>query len=215
MLVIFRQPRHAERRSARAFTLIELLFAITLLGILVALGLPSFTDWIRNGQIRTVAEALQDGLRTAQTEAVRRNQQVVISFTNDTNPQLNPTAVVDGRGWSIQTVSSPYIDGGVPEPIRAGVLTDVASSIQIVSDPATKAVCFNGNGRLMDNNAAPTPTATCAVPAASPGRLSFDVKHAAAGTRTLRVTVSVGGQVRMCDPARPTLSPSTPDGCPA
>ena len=32
--------------------------------------------------------------------------------------------------------------------------------------------------------------------------------------RPLRVTVSMGGQVRMCDPAR-TQSATQPDGCPA
>ena len=215
MLTFGHGKRLAFLEPQRGFSLIELLFALTLLGILLGLGLPSFADWIRNGQIRTVAEALQDGLRTAQAEAVRRNQQVVISFTNDVNPQKDPTAVVDGRSWSIQTVSSAYIDGGASKFVRSASLTDVASTIQIVSDPSTKAICFNGNGRLMDNSGAPTPTATCAVPAASPGRVSFDVRHPASGTRTLRVTVSVGGQVRICDPARPTLSVSTPDGCPA
>lgn len=208
-------PPSLRRAPPRGFTLIELLFAITLLGILVALGLPSFTGWIRNNQIRTVAEALQDGLRTAQAEAVRRNQAVVVSFTNDANPVIDPSAVAAGKNWSAQTVPSTFIDAGSTTFIKSGVLTSVASNISISNNPtsdARTAICFNGNGRLLAK-ASPTGSAA-AVCSETPA--AFDVVYApdTAGTRGLRVTLSVGGQVRMCDPKRPALSVATPDGCP-
>jgi type IV fimbrial biogenesis protein FimT len=196
--------------KARGFTLIELMVALTLFGTLLALGFPSFTTWIRNSQVRTVADAALNGMRMAQAEAVRRNQQVVLSFTNDANPTLNPTAVAGGRKWSVQTVASPYINGNAADFIGSGVLSDVASGVTInaVDNGGTSvlAVCFNANGRLM----APTGAAATANCSTNPVTIQF----AQAGSdRPLNVTVAIGGQVRMCDPNRPSLSSTSPDGC--
>ena len=198
------RPTVARAAAARGFTLIELMVTITLLGILISLSLPSFTTWIRNSQVRTVSEALQTGLRTAQAEAVRRNRQVVMSFTNDANPTLNPITVANGKNWSIQTVASPFINNNVTEFVRAGLLTDVASGVSITGAP--KAICFNADGRLM----APTGSAATADCAGTPA--AFQVSQTASD-RPLNVTVAVGGQVRMCDPKRPALSATSPDGC--
>ena len=197
------------RCAAGGFTLIELIVTMSVIGLLAGLGLPSMTAWIRNSQVRTVADALQNGLRTAQTEAVRRNQPVVISFTNDTNPELNPVAVAGGKNWSLQTVPSAFAENGTtPVFVRSGALADVASGVSIGGSMPT-AVCFDSNGRLVAN-AAPTSSAF-AVCAATPA--TFDIAQTNSD-RPLRVTVAVGGQVRMCDPKRPALSTLSPDGCP-
>lgn len=196
-------------RVAPGFTLIELVVTLTLLGILLMAGLPSFTAWVRNSQVRTVAEALQNGLRTAQAEAVRRNQQVVMSFTNDANPQLDPRTVIGGKNWSLQTVKSDFVRDGEVEFIRSGVLADVASGVSI-SGPATGAVCFSSNGRLVLN---PRPTSAPSTAACEAAAVAFRIDQANAD-RPLQVNVALGGQVRMCDPNRPALSSTSPDGCP-
>jgi hypothetical protein len=51
--------------------------------LLLGLAAPSFSQWTRNAQVRTVTDALQSGARLAQAEAVRRNRQVVFFLTND------------------------------------------------------------------------------------------------------------------------------------
>lgn len=190
-------------RATGGFTIIELMVTITLLGILFGLGLPSFTAWIRNSQIRTVSEALQNGVRTAQAEAVRRNRQVVLSFTNAT-PALNATAVANGKNWSLQTV--PSLGDTAGEYLQGGALADVASAVTITG--GTTAICFNANGRLTTNASPGAPGASC-----SAATTTFNVTQPNAD-RNLRVIVQVGGQLRMCDPNRPTLSSTSPDGCP-
>jgi type IV fimbrial biogenesis protein FimT len=204
-VLTFSLPRRCAP-VARGFTLIELMVTITLLSILILLSLPSFTAWIRNSQIRTVAEALQGGLRTAQAEALRRNRQLVLSFTNAT-PALNATAVADGKNWSLQTVQS--LDDTGPEFLQGGALADVASAVPITT--GVSAVCFNASGRL-SNNASGTgvPGASCAA-----AQTTFDIGTGMPGAdRPLRVVLQLGGQVRMCDPNRPPLSATSPDGCP-
>lgn len=206
-----RAPEPAGARCAvRGFTLIELVVTIALLGVLLTLSLPGFMTWIRNSQVRTAADALQGGLRTAQAEAIRRNRQVVMSFTNAT-PALNATAVAGGKNWSLQSVaqfgesttdSTRYIGGGA--------IGDVASGVSIVDHAGTgiSAVCFNSNGRLVTNATPGITGASCTAAATA-----FDISQTRSD-RPLRVTVAIGGQVRMCDPKRPTLSSTSPDGCP-
>lgn len=198
--------------AERGFTLIELLVTITLIGLLLALGIPSFTAWIRNSQVRTVAEALQTGVRTAQAEAVRRNRQVVMSFTNAT-PAPAASApwpvVANGRNWWLQTV--PQF-GESADFIRSGALADIASGVTIAGTPPVggfTAICFNSSGRLVTNSSTTgVPGASCAAAVST-----FDVTQPNAD-RSLRVIVQIGGQLRICDPKRPLLSDASPDGCP-
>jgi type IV fimbrial biogenesis protein FimT len=204
-------PTPRRKRGGRGFTLIELVVAITLLGILIGLGFPSLSLWIHNTQVRSVAEALQNGLRTAQAEAVRRNRLVVMTFTNDGSPTLNPTAVAGGVNWSIQTVASPWINNNVAEFLGAGSFASVASGVTITGAASYPAICFNANGRLVAQPSASTAPANCAI--GSP-LTSFSVAMVpSASNRPLNVTVAVGGQVRICDPNLPALSSTSAQGC--
>lgn len=164
-------------RRQRGFNLIELMIAVTLLGVLLMLGLPEYREWIQNTQIRTSAESVQNGLQLARAEAVRRNTPV--------------TFTVDGNNWSVTVAGS-----GEVIQTRSG--KEGSSNAVIGTNQA--AVTFNGLGRI-------TP-----VPAAE---IQFNVTNPTGGTcqtsggqmRCLRVTASLGGQIRMCDPALPAGAP--------
>ena len=56
-------------KRARGVTLIEMLIGLTVLGILLMLGMPSYTTWIQSTKIRAAAESLQAGLQLARAEA--------------------------------------------------------------------------------------------------------------------------------------------------
>ena len=205
------QHRCARRHvTARGFTLIELMVAIALLGLLITLAIPSFTGWIRNSQIRTVAEALQTGVRAAQAESVRRNRQVVMWFT-DGDPSTGSAPAIGGKNWGLQTVAQ---FGETAEYITGGKLVDIASAVSVANDMSSNAICFNSAGRLVANSSTTGITgADCQVPASPATAATFNITLTGAD-RPLRVLVQLGGQLRMCDPNRPAMSPSTPDGCP-
>jgi type IV fimbrial biogenesis protein FimT len=60
------------------FTIIELLTAIVILGILVALAVPSFNDLILSTRIKGAASDIYGALALARSEAIKRNGNVTI-----------------------------------------------------------------------------------------------------------------------------------------
>lgn len=196
--------RSFAARGSLGFTLIELMVTIALLTVLFGLAVPAFSEWIRNTRVRTASDALQNGVRTAQSEALRRNRQVVFFLTN-AQPAAGVAAAANGRNWALQTVAR--FDDAAPEFIQGGALADSASGVAIAGPTA---LCFNSNGRLVTNASDTGPTGTGVTNATcNAANASFDLTLPDA--RALRVTVSLGGQVRMCDPLRSIAT--SPDGC--
>lgn len=197
-------PPRRPREGAHGFTLVELMVTVVLMAILFTLAIPSFTGMVRNSQARTVAESLQTGVRLAQAEAVRRNRQTVFTLTN-AEPGLNSAAVANGLNWAIHTVPRVTEDPANREFVQGGSLSDSAANVAI-NGPA--AVCFSSAGRLVTNATPGVPGAECEV-TATPLEYDFSITGA---DRRLRVTLSVGGQIRMCDRDK-VLSSTNPDGC--
>lgn len=188
------------------FTAIELMTAIALLAVLLGIGVPSMVDWVRNNKVRVVANALQSGIRSAQTEALSRSQPVVLVLTNAVPTNIEDlSAVANGKFWA--TLAIPR--QGTSETgalLSTGALGDVADGVTITG-PA--AICFSAIGR-MTAHTEPGPTgATCSLPTTTAEVFDVDMTGA---KRRLRVLVSIGGQVRMCD--RDKDIATAPDGCP-
>lgn len=198
----------AHQGRHRGFTLIELMTTIALASILLMLAMPSLTTWVRNAKVRAVSDALQTGLRQGQMEALRRSRQVVFSLTNSTptTSSTSFTAAANGSNWAISLVKSTMNTSSVF--LSSGLLTDVAAGVQI-QGPVS--VCFSSMGRLTENDDPGVTGAACELPT-STNVLTYDVSMTGSD-RPLRVLVALGGQVRMCDPAK-ELSASAPDGCP-
>lgn len=154
--------------------------------ILLALAAPSFRNWMQSGQIRTAAEAIQNGLQLARAEAVRYNNQV--QFTLGT-----------GSNWTVGCVTPTAT---CPAAIQSRSGAEGSRNVTVAAGQAT--IAFNGLGRVVP------------VPA---GDININITNPVGGTcapagsmRCLRIVTTVGGQIRMCDPAL-TLSVTYPQGC--
>ena len=196
------------------FTLIEVVVTMGVFAILVAAAVPTMRLWINNTRVRAVTDALQNGLRQAQAESLRQSRQVVFALTNSTSPQTLPvTATASGQYWVAYTLPSMTDGSETPQLIASGVLaTNSSNGITVTG---TAASCFNEVGRLINNSTNVTTVtggATCVVPAGTPPVESFNISSTNAD-RPLRVNVTLGGQVHMCDPAF-VLSTVSPEGCP-
>jgi type IV fimbrial biogenesis protein FimT len=199
-------------KRVSGFTLLELVVAMGIFGVLVVLAVPVMRTWICNAKVRAVADVLQNGLRLAQSESLRRSRQLVFSLTNNATPQtLGFTAVANGTYWALYTVPSMTDGTETPLFVDAGVLT-TSSNVTINGQAA---ICFNSVGRLVTNSSAGvtaiTNGPTCAQPTTTPPVLDYKVTMTGAD-RPLWVEVTLGGQVHLCDPSQ-TLSSTNPTGC--
>lgn len=168
------------------FTLIEMMIVVAVIGILAALGLPSYRIWIANTKTRTVAESIQTGLQKARIEAVKHNAQV--QFVLGAN-----------SAWTIECVT-PAAD--CPATIESRVAGEGATAdVNVIATPAASTtVVFTNLGTVL---AAPVPFT------------QLDLDHAqlaAADDRELRITIGTGGVSRMCDPDS-GLSSTDPRKC--
>lgn len=116
------QTARVSRQRERGLTLIELIVAMALFVALFFIAAPDFRIWIENTRMRTVSEALQNGVRQAQAEAVRRNRTVVFFLTNE-EPALGANAIANGANWGLRTL--PLFPGDAAQYIRGGAFSDV------------------------------------------------------------------------------------------
>ena len=167
------------RQHARGFTLLELMVAFTIAAMLLMLGMPSFTTFLRNSEIRSTAESISNGLRAARTEATRQNVPVSFTLAGGSNP-----------GWTIN-VFDPITSALIQPPIQQYSRFEVGRSAQVARTPANAvAVTFNGLGRIIS----PSPIAT-------PNLSQVDVISVVNGeARTLRVYADDVHGIRTCDP---------------
>ena len=164
------------------FSLIELLIGMTIMAVVIAIGMPSYSAWIQNTRIRTAAESIQNGLQVARAEAVKRN--VSVQFV-----------LSDGAAW---LVGCETVNSACPAIIQSRTAGEGSSGDITLATDAASTIVFNNLGAV---NASPTPFT----------RVDVDSSVAAAD-RPLRITIGVGGNIRMCDPST-TLSSTDPRKC--
>jgi type IV fimbrial biogenesis protein FimT len=163
-----------RRAREHGISLIELMVGLAILAILMSKGLPSYSAWIHNTRIRVAAESVANGLQLARSEALRRNTRV--EFV------LGPASA-----WSVGVVAPA-------EPIQSRPAAPGSTELTVQRTPEdATTVTFNAMGRVV-GNADGTLTLTSVILDVPTHVLPADL------SRELNVTVSAGGQVRMCDP---------------
>lgn len=70
-------------RRVQGLTLIELMTVLTVLGVLLGIGVPSFQDLIRDNRLKAHTDAFLSSLSRARAEAVARNVSVTVCSSSD------------------------------------------------------------------------------------------------------------------------------------
>lgn len=195
--------------SQQGVSLIELIVGMVIVGILAAIGAPALSIWMQNGQIRTTADAFQNGLQLARAEAVHRNDLVRFQLTTTTDNTC--TLSTTGSSWVVSRGDSTGVGdptgscGSAPSDTTAPFIiqsrsgTEGSGTVTVTAGQST--FVFSGLGRT--TNIAGTVTISVSNPAGG-------ACMPAGPVRCLNVIVATGGQSRLCNPALPS---SNPQGC--
>ena len=192
----------AKAHLQRGFTLIEAVVTITVMGILIAVAAPSLATYSENAKVRAITESFLASAQNARAEAIRSNRAVQIVLTTDTPTAANVASATTSNtasNWIVRrddsvtaTPAYIFIEG---KNAREG---DGAGSVNVTalySDAsAADGIAFTGSSQTTDLDGTASQrwdvnfsSATSACAPAGP-------------VRCLRVTVSVSGQIKACDP---------------
>lgn len=174
------------------FSMVELMVVVSVIGILMAMGLPSYQIWMENTKIRTATESVQSGLQKARVEAIKRNTPV--QFALGTN-----------SAWTISCVTAalcPDLTAGVIEARSQGDGSSTHITVAAVPGGATTIV-FSELG-LTPPALNPNPFTSLTVD--SNAISSSDI-------RKLELRLNASGASRMCDPSVALTTPPDPRSC--
>ena len=163
------------RSQQRGMNLIEIVVALVIVAVLTTLGMPVYSTWLQNSQLRASAESIMAGLQHARSEAVRTNDSQGVRLS-----------LVAGNAWEVKRVS----DGTI---VQQGGGVDLAKNAMVTPDAAITDVTFTPLGTT-------SPAVTLNIDVT---HVDSSLKCVADGgdIRCLRVQVRAGGMVRLCDPS--------------
>lgn len=169
-------------RPVSGFTLIELILALTLVAILVAVALPSYRSLRQEQMVRAATQAIYTDVMLLKSEAVKRNNKLTLIVFNSglsgwcyriavdgmasCNSCADSCSSVEGRkgGDASQypgiALAASYTGGKLTFSPRRGTLP--AGNIELNSDAYSMQVVSNNVGRV--STCAPTGSKVGGVP---------------------------------------------------
>lgn len=136
----------------RGFTLIELLITISLLAIVLAVGIPSFQDFIRSNQASSLGVEFSRDVSRARAEAISANRCVKMCQSNAGSGTCATSGNDWQRGWVLFAlpancnVATNTTDAGTR---LLGVRYGNAPSFTLAAMPAQTQLVFDPRGVML------------------------------------------------------------------
>lgn len=120
--------------GAGGFTFIELVITLVILGILTAMGVPAYTQFVRDSRRAGVLNEFSAALNLARSEAVKRGVPVAVCRTAD--------GANCGGNWSGGWLVFVNLDGDSPAVVDVG---ETVLRSYLVADPANPGYTLTPN----------------------------------------------------------------------
>ena len=191
-----------SRRQRLGFSLIEMMIAVVIAALLLVIGITNMALWINNTRLRTAGETLLTGLTLARAEAVRRNTTVRFQLVNDLTASC--ALSTSGTSWVVSLADPAGACDAAPSDTNAPQIIQKKSGEEgtanvVLTAAGAATVHFNGLGRLTSPGGALN---TTSIEITNPAVGACQHVDTVNGTmRCLRIRISAGGEVKMCDPA--------------
>ena len=117
-----------QTKKIGGFTLVEMMIVIGVLGILIAIALPNFSQWIASERVRGAANDLYTGLMMARSEAMKRNVQVDVGRSSGSSTDWS-------AGWSVKLTGGTVFQ------------TQDANAAVTIAGPSAGTVSYSYTGR--------------------------------------------------------------------
>ena len=131
-------PKHIRRRET-GFTMLELMVTLALIVLLSAFAYPSIVRWGSNYRLRSAASDLLTNIHTTRMEAIKRNQNVIITYS------------AGGDRYTIADVSGIILQRNMPQGVDLSAVNLSGGSNATTFTPRGLPINI-GNIILLNNN---------------------------------------------------------------
>lgn len=195
------------------------MIAMSIVGLLLTQALPNFSAWIHNLQIRNNTEAILNGLQLARAQALRSNTNtelvLIAAGTAPVAANVGVAADPNGTNWIVRNYQSTGVytaadfvqgrswqEGSKNPTVDAVVVAGPGSGVASGGPWIAGSYVFTPLGRLLN----PPPAVS---------NINVDSPNAYSNKRPMRIVVSTGGQILMCDPNPDAkiANPNNPQFC--
>ncbi|HVT29135.1 MAG TPA: GspH/FimT family pseudopilin [Lacipirellulaceae bacterium] len=143
-----RTPRRGTDFHCRAFSMIEVVIVLLIMGVMAAVAVPTFFDSLLFHRVESAARRVKSDLELARTEARLTSATQSMQFTSSTYTLSNTTSLdKSGAGYTVDLTKEPFaLDSatanfsgsstisfdGYGTPSSAGTVTLTAKSHQCI-----------------------------------------------------------------------------------
>jgi len=124
-------------RRTRGFTILELMFTITVAAIILGIAVPSFRSAIGNNRLITQTNDLVGAINFARSDAITRNGSVTFCRATSSAATTCAASLGDWTDWILRN------SGGV---VRRGTVDNYGGTLTVDSDLTLDAVTFGADG---------------------------------------------------------------------